>query len=136
MRKRPTSGSVGWALAALLSVIDLPIHAATPPGTRVDNVASVRYSVGPSSITVASGQVSTLVTGVPGLGVTKTVEPAGTVAPGALVTFRFVIENPAAIAVDNVAILDTLDPLLGTPTAVTTGPVPDKSPSGGTLSIL
>ena len=136
MRKTTTTRPGRWLLLALMTSIAASwTSAQTAPPTQVVNVASVNYTTGAGNVRTDSNAVVTPTASIPGLRVTKSVQPAGPVPPGTQVTFRFMVENPAASPVTGVVITDPLDPLLGVPVSVSTGPVANRSPSGGTITV-
>ncbi|HEY3174337.1 MAG TPA: hypothetical protein VGK94_01110 [Candidatus Polarisedimenticolia bacterium] len=126
-----------WFWAIVLSGMAGSVWAATPAGTAIVNVASVEYIAGPSILpTIAqSNQTVTLVAAAQALAVTKVAEPAGPVAPGSTLTFSLIVENPGGVNLSSVVISDPLDPLLGPPLTLTTGSVPNDSPSGGMIPV-
>ncbi|MGH9869425.1 MAG: hypothetical protein ACREAA_14830 [Candidatus Polarisedimenticolia bacterium] len=122
----------GWLLALCVFCAVGEARAQQAP---VVNTAAASYASGPSTLTVQSNQVSTPIASQPALILTKTVAPAGTVPPGSSLTFQILLENPSLAAHTSVLVTDALDSLLGDPTAISTGDLPDLSRPGQTVTV-
>ena len=139
MPKKPTKSPARWVWGVVLSVLSGSLLAATPPGSSIVNIASVEYTQGSGSfglpVTVQSNTVVTVV--APGLGlvVVKSHDPGGAVAPGTSVTFHLSIQNPGSSDLSSVVLDDPLDLLLGPPSAITSGLIPNRGPTGGSIAV-
>ena len=135
--------AIALSLCALVHAAVPGPSAATPPGTRIVNVATGTYLDGdivppgdpqaaPSPVVVQSNTVVTLVAPAAAIeDLALSVEPAGTVAPGTSLTYTLVTENRSGGAWSGVVLRLPLDPDLGDPTSVSgspgTHPAPDST---------
>lgn len=125
-----TSHSTGVVRAALVAacVVVCASAASAPPapaGATIVNIATSRYlpvSDG-EPVSVDSNPVVTTVLGGCVAQPLLSVEPAGTVAPGAVLRYRVEIENPNPFSAQDVAVGLPLDPALGSPLSFSDGQV-------------
>ncbi len=117
----------------------MPARAAsTPPGTSIVNVAGVTASVGSGSppATRLSNAAVTLVSAAPLAGLSKRVDPAGTVRPGDSLRYTLAFENALDAPLTGVVLTDPLDPHVDFVTDVTTGTIPDLGPGNSRATVF
>ena len=86
--------------------------AAPPPGTLINNVASLQFGPGVPPSTLPSNQTTVTIDNVAGDiwdPLSKTVEPSGQVTPGFILRYTNTFGNAGTVPVTNVVITDNLD---------------------------